>query len=53
MDRKNPKILAGVANCISFLAMLEDGKEIAYYNDILVKLNKLLHDEVYKMEFSF
>lgn len=46
LDKDNPKILSGAANCIALLAITEDGKEIAFSDDVLIKLNRLLHDEV-------
>lgn len=47
MDNKtDPEILAGAANCVAFLAVAAQGKEVAFNDDVLVKLNRLLHDEV-------
>lgn len=45
LERSDPKILSGAANCVGFLAMDRQGKEIAFNIDILVKLNRLLRDE--------
>lgn len=45
LDRNDSNILCGAANCVGFLAMGAQGKEIAFKIDVLVKLNRLLHDE--------
>lgn len=45
LDRSDPKILSGAANCIAFLAMGAQGKELAFNADVLIKLEQLLNDE--------
>lgn len=43
-ERTDLNILSGTANCIGFLAVTAQGKEMAFKADVLEKLNKLLHD---------
>lgn len=45
LKRSDSKVLCGATNCIAFLATVMYGKELAFNANILIKLNRLLHDE--------
>lgn len=45
LEKSDPKVLCGATNCIAFLTTIMYGKELAFNANILIKLNRLLHDE--------
>lgn len=46
LERNNPEVMRGAAECIEMVTTTVSGKQMALEDKILPKLNRLLHDEV-------